>query len=204
MPSVDPLWSGKFGLDWAERNKDEGMDGRVDLFKRVFDLCEERPRSILEVGASIGNNLRAIRSISDADLYAVEPNEFLRLRLIEGGVIPAPMLVGSSADKIDLTDGQVEMAFTYGCLIHIGPDHLDSAMAEIHRVAGRYIFCAEYFSPDAREIEYADGGGHLWARDYGRIWLNWGSWPNLKLLGYGFEWKHDTGLDDIHWWLFKK
>ena len=42
----------------------------------------------------------------------------------------------------------------------------------------------------------------LFKNDFGSLYLD--SFPDLKLVDYGFFWRRTTVMDDITWWLFRK
>ncbi len=63
------FWRGDFGNDYTERNTNSARElrARVALWAPIMARLEgAAPESILEVGANIGNNLRALRQLSDA------------------------------------------------------------------------------------------------------------------------------------------
>ena len=111
------------------------------------------PRSILEVGANIGLNLRALTRLSGADFLALEPNAVARERLVQDGVVPAANVFDGLASAIPLPDASVDLAFTSGVLIHIHPNDLLASCREIHRVARRYVVCIEYMVRNGLELQ---------------------------------------------------
>jgi hypothetical protein len=86
-------------------------------------------------------------------------------------------------------------------LIHVPPNDLDRALSEIHRVAKRWILSIEYFNNVLEEILYRGQSGMMWRRDWGEAWMT--KYPDLKCIGYGFAWRHITGLDNLNWFLFE-
>jgi spore coat polysaccharide biosynthesis protein SpsF len=94
------------------------------------------------------------------------------------------------------------MAFTTGVLIHVDPSLLAATMAEIHRVAAKYVFCAEYFSPKPEAVPYRGETDLLFKNDFGSLYLD--TFPDLRLVDYGFFWRRKTVIDDCVWWLFRK
>lgn len=198
-------WTGAFGDAYIDRNPPEPalLQPRVKMWSRMLDsLVGRPPQSILEVGANIGLNLRALRQVSPATLFAVEPNAKALGRLVEDGVVPQDRAFQAMGGALPLADGAVEMAFTSGVLIHIAPDDLPATMGEMHRVSSRYIACVEYFSDQPREIRYRGEEGLLFTRDFGGLWMD--SFPDLQLVDYGFFWRRATGLDNLTWWVFEK
>ena len=199
------FWHGKFGDDYTERNVDspEALSARIALWGQIFEsIAGAPPRSILEVGANLGINLRALKYLTPAKFFAVEPNERARKLLLESLIVPASNVRNCLAHNLDFTDRSMDMVFTSGVLIHIHPDHLLSSCREIHRVTRRYIVCIEYFSDKPEEISYRGHDGVLFKRDFGSYWID--NFPDLETRDYGFVWKHITGLDNLTWWIFEK
>ncbi|MBF0125090.1 MAG: methyltransferase domain-containing protein [Magnetococcales bacterium] len=199
------FWRGEFGRAYASRNEviPERMQPRIHAWARMLTpLVGSPPASILEVGANIGINLRALSQLTSATLYAVEPNDLCRQRLITDQVTAAERVMDGTAQTISLPDNSIDLVFTSGVLIHIHPDHLAASCQEMYRVARRYILCIEYFSDKPETIPYRDQQDLLFKRDFGALWLE--HYPQLRLLDYGFFWKQVTGLDNLTWWLFEK
>ena len=183
-------WRSRFGDAYIDRNADTGEAVRIRavMWKRILKpLAETPPRHILEVGSNIGLNLRAIAGLTPAALYAVEPNRRAREVLIESGVVPAAHAMDGTADRIPLGDGAVDLAFTCGVLIHVHPDDLSAACAEIHRVARRHVAVAEYFSAVPETVAYRGREDLLFKRDFGSFWCE--TFPDLEVVDYGFFWK---------------
>ena len=121
------FWRGDFGNDYTDRNTNSARElrARVALWAPIMARLEgAAPQSILEVGANIGNNLRALRQISDAEFFAIEPNGKARSVLVDDGIVPQDNVRDGFAADIDLVDGAVDLAFTSGVLIYIHPDDL--------------------------------------------------------------------------------
>ena len=115
-------WRGGFGDAYIERNQAqaEAQSSRVKMWQRILGpIAKAPPRSILEVGANIGLNLRALSKITDAELYAIEPNLRARTILIDEGVVPASRAFDGVAHALPIGDGAVDLAFTSGVLIHV-------------------------------------------------------------------------------------
>ena len=198
------LWRGEFGHAYAARNKadDAVVRSLTRMWSRMLDGARPSPRSMLEVGANIGLNLRALRRITDADLFAVEPNDKARGVLIADGVLDTDHAKDGAADALPFETGSVDLAFTSGVLIHVHPDRLAQCCKEIYRVSKRHILCSEYYAKQPREITYRGLVDYLFLRDFGAFWLE--TCPDLRLLDYGFFWTGDGAADDLTWWLFEK
>ena len=203
-PQLD-FWRGDFGNAYVDRNvaSPEIMRARVALWSEILGhTLTAPPAAILEVGANLGINLRALRIVSGAVLRAVEPNDKARDILVRDGVVADGNAIAGFASAIDLPTGSVDFAFTSGVLIHIHPDQLAASLAEIHRCSSRWIACVEYFSDKPEMIPYRGHDDRLFKRDFGGLWLD--SFPDLRIVAYGFAWKRVTGLDNLTWWLFEK
>jgi pseudaminic acid biosynthesis-associated methylase len=203
-PQLDE-WRGAFGDDYSDRNAAtvEALRARTQLWAEILQaLGGEEPASILEIGANIGINLRALRALTNATYYAVEPNDRARGVLVEQRVVASENLRGGTASRIDLPDGVADLAFTSGVMIHIPPAELESSCREIYRCARRFIVCIEYFSDVPQSIPYRGKTDLLFKRDFGGYWLD--LFPSLVAVRWGFAWKRTTGLDNLTWWLFRK
>lgn len=199
------FWRGDFGDTYIDRNSasTEHLRARVAMWAQIMNFVTGAPpKSILEVGSNIGNNLRALRTMSNARMYALEPNAQARDVLLQDKVVEADCALDGFAAGIPMADGAVDMSFTSGVLIHIHPDDLLSSCREIHRVSAKYIACIEYFSDKPEMIPYRGHDDRLFKRDFGGFWMD--NFSDLHLLGYGFQWKRVTGLDNLTWWIFEK
>jgi pseudaminic acid biosynthesis-associated methylase len=196
------LWRGKFGEDYIGRNEvaQEYIQPLTLMWAKM--LANIKPASILEVGANIGLNLRAIQMLSAAELTAIEPNETARNRIVGDRILPAGSVHDGFAAQLPFADSMFDLAFTSGVLIHIHPDDLRASCKEIARVSRRYIICSEYFSVSPREIPYRGHNGALFSRDFGKLYME--TCPEIRLLDYGFFWTGAGCVDDLTWWLFEK
>ena len=198
-------WEGSFGDAYVERNAPtpERVRARMRWLAGILECMRgDLPKSILEVGANIGLNLRALRHLTDAELYAVEPNEKALSILLRDAVLPADHIKRSQAAALDWPNDAVDFVFCSGVLIHIHPDNLLAACREMHRVARRHLACSEYFSDRAEVVHYRGHDNMLFKRDFGSFWLD--NFPDLRIVDYGFSWRRTTGLDNPTWWLFEK
>jgi spore coat polysaccharide biosynthesis protein SpsF len=199
------LWRGSFGDEYISRNpaSAEAVRASAGLWARVLRRLQAAPpRTILEVGSNVGINLVALRALTDAELFALEPNGQARKELLAQGVVAAKNALEGVASRIGLPDSAIDLVFTRGVLIHIHPDELLSSCREIHRVARRYVVSMEYFSANPEQLAYRGESNALFKRDFGAFWLD--HFPDLRALDYGFAWKRLTGLDNLTWWLFEK
>lgn len=204
-PKALRAWSGEFGDRYTERNtaSADAVRGRARVWAEVLSRLEgDAPGSAIEVGPNLGINLRAIPAVSGMELWALEPNASARAKIVEDGVLPAERVFEGFGHAIPMADKAVDLAFTTGVLIHVDPSLLETTMREIHRVAAKYVFCAEYFSPKPEAVPYRGETDLLFKNDFGGLYLD--MFPDLVLVDYGFFWKRTTVMDDSTWWLFRK
>ena len=208
------LWGSDFGDAYQRRNGSSwpSIKNRSRLFGDIFQAMENAnkanpspqpfPTSVIEVGGGCGDNLRAIdmiyeRSRQPIRLMSCDPNEAARKAMADvATVMPGDL------SALPYGDDAADLVFTSGVLIHVPPADLPRAMAEIYRVAKRWILSIEYFNNVPEEIKYRDRDGMMWRCDWGEAWL--AQFPTLKPIGNGFCWKRTTGLDNVHWNLFEK
>jgi spore coat polysaccharide biosynthesis protein SpsF len=158
--------------------------------------------SVLEPGASIGINLRALRRLVDVEMWAVEPNDRARRRLVDDRVVPTDRALSGDLSALPVDDAAVDLVFTRGVLIHVPDEHLETAYREMHRVARRWLMFSEYFAPATATVRYHGHDDMLWKRDYGALALD--LFDDVRYVADGFFWHRVTGLDNVNWWLFEK
>jgi pseudaminic acid biosynthesis-associated methylase len=125
---------------------------------------------ILEVGCNVGNQLQLLRQMGYLNLYGIEIQHYASKQAqSRAGDIH---LVEASVFEMPFPDGYFDLVFTSGVLIHIAPNNLSRAVAEIHRCCGEYIWGLEYYSPQPTEVKYRGHQGLLWKMDYAKIYLD--------------------------------
>jgi pseudaminic acid biosynthesis-associated methylase len=202
-------WQGTFGASYIERNRstDETTAEASAVFARMLDAAGVRSEigSVLEVGANVGINLRGLRKALGPAIHlsALEPNASACAELRRDRELALASVLEATAYEIPAPDASFDLAFTNGVLIHIPPDQLPRALAEIVRVSKRFVLCSEYFSHTPVEVPYRGESGLLWKRDFGQAYLD--AWPDLRVRGYGFTWQVEfPHFDDLNWWLLEK
>jgi pseudaminic acid biosynthesis-associated methylase len=199
------FWAGEFGTAYAERNA--SSEAAVAAGARVWASVLARVpvgeiQRVLEVGSNVGITARAVQRVLDAELWSVEPNDTARDILVRDGVVPAERAVDGDIVALDFPDRSFDLALVSGVLIHVDPDDLFAACAELARVSGRYVALLEYFSVRPEEVTYRGHEGKLFKRDFGSYFLDVNK--DFECLDYGFAWKPHTGMDNSTWWLFRR
>jgi len=197
-------WRGEFGEAYISRNPVTAETTRKKIadWSKIFSaLADNPPASFLEVGANVGQNIAALRQLTNAEIYAVEPNPSARLQLMRSGLLDETHVRDGSAAALPFEDASIGLVFTSGVLIHVDPADLLRSCKEMHRVAERYLLSIEYFSDQPVEKRYQGREQMLFLRDYGAFWLE--NFDDLKIVDFGFFWKPVSG-DSLNWWLFEK
>ena len=197
--ALEDLWSGDFGDAYVDRNRNAAHGRDAFWRERVEQLA---PASVLEIGCNIGGNLRPLsRFLPEGRLAGIDVNE-TALGVATEQVPSAELQVGS-AYEVPFADGEFDLVFTTGVLIHLPPDGVGKAIDEIVRCSGKYVLCGEYFAETEEEVAYRGHDGALFRRDYGGIYQE--RHPGLKLLDKGFlAASEDSSWDDVTWWLFER
>jgi pseudaminic acid biosynthesis-associated methylase len=208
---LDPadFWSGKFGEEYIRRNESPEL---LEKNRRFFELAllplstsgQIKPQRVIEFGSNVGMNLRALRKLEAfqmADFTGVDVNRLAIERLEQHGFIGIHSDMSSS--NRPWGDGY-DFVLCKGVCIHIPELRLRDAFAALYDAANRFIFIAEYFAAERREVPYRGHDDKLWLDDYGGRF--WDQYPDLELVDYGFTWKRDKhiGLDNLTWHLFQK
>ena len=198
----EAFWAGQFGDDYIARNASDSLLGsNVALLARMLRHCPQAA-SLIEFGANVGLNLRAVRSLRpDMELEAIEINETAveRLRAWGGArrVHHCSILEFQPSQACDI-------ALIKGVLIHIDPDSLPQVYARLFAASKRYILLVEYYNPTPVEIAYRGHSGKLFKRDFAGEMLD--TYPALRVVDYGFVWRRDPVFpqDDATWFVLEK
>jgi pseudaminic acid biosynthesis-associated methylase len=199
MPAASQLirWSGEFGDAYTDRNEIDWHD-RLPAFTEICAGLEIG--SVLEVGCNRGHNLRALQCLLPGSrLAGVEPND--HARALAAATVPGCDLRAAEAGALPFPAASCDLVFTSGVLIHIPPADLDRVLAEIHRVARRWILAIEYFAERDECLPYRGRADMLWKRNFIAHYRD--RFPELLKLRQGFLGR-DAGFDDCRWWLLQK
>lgn len=196
----EEFWAGDFGNNYIARNgSNKLLYTKVVMLSRML-RCANNLRSARELGCNIGLNLKALKLISpEIILFGQEINAVAAKKAAELEV--ASITNDTILNNID--GPPVDLTFTFGVLIHINPNHLESVYKNLVSNSKRYILIAEYFSPKPAMITYRGQTEKLFKRDFaGDLIDNFG----LKLVDYGFFYRRDNLVpdDDINWFLLEK
>lgn len=197
----EQFWAGQFGDEYSDRNIGAGwIAANSALFAKVIDRTRG-VKSVVEFGANIGLNLRAIDTlIADADLTAVEINSYAADDLRKWG--RCEVREESILDFVP--DRKWDLSLIKGVLIHINPDALPKVYELLYNSSSKYICVVEYFNPSPVALPYRGHEDRLFKRDFAGEILD--LYPDLELVDYGFCYRRDPNFpqDDVTWFLMKK
>jgi SAM-dependent methyltransferase len=166
LPSrLDALWAGKIGSDYARQTIGVGPSGvdahwwpmlersRVSIDRRILSDIP-RTASILEVGCGVGNMMACLGEQGFVDLTGADINA----DAVDACRARGFTAVKSSATALPFGDGAFDLVYTSALLIHIAAEELAAVQREIARVARRWVYGYEYWSPVRFSRESTLGG----------------------------------------------
>lgn len=193
------FWSGDFNLGYIERNSsDEMLASNLFFFAKILFDRNLKPKTILELGANVGLNIRALQLLLPNTRFdAVEINRDAFEKLKETGC-EAHL---SSIEDFD-SRKKYDLVLSKGVLIHIEPQELQKVYKKIVDLSKKWILIAEYFSRTPTEVVYHGEEGKLFKRDFARELMDTN---NVSLVASGFSSKlMEFPQDDLNWYLFEK
>ena len=196
----EEFWAGEFGDSYISRNESESLlASNIALFADIFSSLDKVPLSIMEVGANIGMNIKAIQKLSPgAQFTGIEINKHACEILSKTGceVIESSIVDASTSKTFDLV-------FSKGVLIHLMPDQLVSTYKKMYGWSNRFVLIAEYYNPTPATIPYRGNNDRLFKRDFAGEFMD--LFPDVVLRDYGFAYHRGTyPQDDINWFLLEK
>jgi spore coat polysaccharide biosynthesis protein SpsF len=199
----EKFWAGKFGREYIERNNllPKVFAALVRQWGQILSRMDAAPKSILEIGSNIGNNLHALHSLlPEAKLTGIEINPVAAEIVRKWG--KAEVIEQSILEFIPSRTW--DLVFTSGVLIHINPDKLKAVYTVMYKALSKYLCIAEYYSPNPEEVDYRGYSHKMYRRDFAGEILD--TFPDLALRGYGFTYHRDPlfQLDDVTWFLMEK
>jgi pseudaminic acid biosynthesis-associated methylase len=173
-------WAGEFGRKYTDRNTlsaaqvDSLYQSNYGIPRRQLNeafLGEiAKDARILEVGCNSGNQLLLLQEMGFANLWGAEVQSYA-LELARARV-PGAQIAQATALDLPYGDGDFDLVFTSGVLIHISPADLPRALDEIHRCARTWIWGMEYYAPEVTQVDYRGHNDLLWKMDYVKRYLD--------------------------------
>lgn len=181
-------WTGSFGNSYIERNP-KTVSESDNMYKKNFgvtrtelnkEFLSSLPKGIkiLEVGTSVGVQLKALQNLGFSNLFGIDVSEKAVKEFRKAN--PEMSVLLASAFDIPFKDRWFDLVFTSGVLIHISENDLAKALDEIFRVSKKHIWGWEYFSTKRKEVLYRGHNGFLWNDNYCQRYLD--RFEDLKLV----------------------
>ena len=198
----EKFWAGDFGDEYIGRNKsEEYLASNLNFFSKAFNQLGQ-PKSLIEFGANIGMNLRAIKLLfPKIDLFGIEINKNAAEELAK--FIGQENVFNGSIFEFEATH-KCDVSLIKGVLIHINPEMLSLVYEKLYTASNKYILICEYYNPSPVNVSYRGHSDRLFKRDFAGEMLE--KYIDLKLVDYGFCYKRDKAFpqDDITWFLLEK
>jgi spore coat polysaccharide biosynthesis protein SpsF len=198
----EEFWASEFGNEYIGRNKsDELLASNLNFFSKAFNQLG-RPNSLIEFGANIGMNLRAIKLLfPKVKVSGIEINNNAEKELAD--LIGKENTFNGSIFDYESNE-KFDVSLIKGVLIHINPEMLSVVYEKLYRASNKYILICEYYNPSPVTVNYRGHNDRLFKRDFAGEMLE--TFDDLELIDYGFTYKRDKAFpqDDITWFLLKK
>lgn len=200
--SQEEFWAGAFGDDYIARNQGDALlASNLHFFSQALRQARP-PADVLEFGANIGMNLRALKLLHPGQRQAAIEINAAAAAQLRGFLAAEDVHEGSILDF--LPTRRFDLVLVKGVLIHLNPDHLPQVYDALHAACGRNLLVCEYYNPTPVAIPYRGHGDRLFKRDFAGEILD--RHPDLRLVDYGFAYHRDASFpqDDITWFLLEK
>jgi pseudaminic acid biosynthesis-associated methylase len=202
MNEQQNFWANTYADEYIRKNSSFDQKMGVECWQKMLAKAGEIT-SILECGCNIGRNIGFLDEVlPDASKSIIEISK-PAFDFVTSQYNLEKSFNGAIVDS-DFTDGEFDLVFTMGVLIHIHPDDLLANMRKMYEYSGKYILMGEYFNHTPVMIEYQGKKDKLFKCDFGKLFVdNF----DVAVVDYGFLWGHQydrAGFDAITWWLFEK
>lgn len=201
LSEQEKFWQGEFGNQCVDRNVGQPLvAANLALFAKALNRAG-KIESLVELGINAGNSLQALHQLLPrCELFGVEINEsaYAQARALQIAQIWHGSLFDFPRER------SYDLTLSKGVLIHLAPELLPTAYAQLYELSRRYILIAEYYNPAPVEVACRGNSGKLFKRDFAGEMLD--RYPDLQLLDYGFVYHRDRQFpaDDITWFLLEK
>lgn len=201
LSEQEKFWQGDFGNQYVERNVGQPLVAtNLAMFAKALSRAAGI-ESLVELGTNAGNNLQALHQLLPrCQLFGVEINDSAcaQARALDIAQIWHGSLFDFPRER------RYDLTLSKGVLIHLAPELLPTAYAQLYELSQRYILIAEYYNPAPVEVSYRGNSGKLFKRDFAGEMLD--RYADLHLLDYGFVYHRDPQFpaDDVTWFLLEK
>lgn len=202
MNEQQNFWANTYAEDYISKNSSFDKKLGTEGWEKMLSSAEGIT-SILECGCNIGRNIGFLNEVLPAASKSIIEISKPAYNFVTSHFNLDKAFNGAITES-NFTEGEFDLVYTMGVLIHIHPDDLLANMQKMHEYSGKYILMGEYFNRTPVMIEYQSEKNRLFKRDFGKLFIeNF----DVTLVNYGFLWGHlydNAGFDDIIWWLFEK
>jgi spore coat polysaccharide biosynthesis protein SpsF len=198
----EKFWAGEFGDQYIGRNNSPAyLASNLHFFSQALKGVGQ-PESLIEFGANVGMNLRAIQLLFPGiKLFGIEINSKAADELA-GWLGPENVFKGSA---LEYEAGHTyDVVLIKGVLIHLNPEVLPQVYDKLYAAGKKYFLICEYYNPSPVTVNYRGHNDRLFKRDFAGEMLE--RFPDLRLVDYGFVYKRDPAFpqDDITWFLLSR
>lgn len=197
----EEFWAGSFGNEYISRNNDKNLHAaNLNFFSQIIASTSFPIDSILELGANIGMNMKALRQLlPESQLSGLEINS----KAVESLKDNCDHAYQGSIQDFNSNE-TFDLVFTKGVLIHLNPDSLQDTYKKMATLSSKYVLICEYYNPKPSEIDYRGHKNKLFKRDFAGEFLDLN--VGFRLIDYGFSYHRDPNFsqDDISWFLMSK
>jgi pseudaminic acid biosynthesis-associated methylase len=160
----ETFWAGEFGNEYIERNLGEQLLAyNLQFFARALRRAQGI-RSVIEFGANIGMNLKAMKMLSPKqEQFGIEINSRAADELER--IVSKTNVYRQSVIEFG-PQRTWDLAPIKGVLIHINPEKLNQVYEALYRCSNRYLLIAEYYNPTPVEVSYYGHQQRLFKRDF--------------------------------------
>lgn len=202
MNEQQNFWANSYADDYIKKNNSFDKKLGKECWERMLSSAEEIT-SIMECGCNIGRNIGFLNEVLPAASKSIIEISKPAYNFVTSHFNLEKVFNGAIVDS-NFAEGEFDLVYTLGVLIHIHPDDLLTNMQKMYAYSGKYILIGEYFNRTPLMLEYQGEKNKLFKRDFGKLFNeNF----DVRLTDYGFLWGHlydSAGFDDITWWLFEK
>jgi len=144
---LEEYFCGTEGTDYTNRNLFSNKTGHTSA-GLIYNIVKMGNfKSVLEVGCGIGNNLEKIQE-KCPKICGIDINE--ETLKTAKSLYPFVDFKKGSVYDLPFKDGEFELVFTRGILIHVDPNDRIKALKELVRVSSKFIVNIEYECEDER------------------------------------------------------
>ena len=135
---------------WNKYSDENESRYNEEFAKFTRDLATSlRCTSVLEIGCGTGIDLRLF---SDTfQIHGVDINDHALEMAKEK--LPIANFKKGSITELPFEDSSIDFVFTHGLMNYLDEDTLEKGIAEIYRIAGKYIMNCEKFEETEKQID---------------------------------------------------